>query len=239
MSNTPPVAPRPVLSATDAQARLILLDPTATDQAIQPVLRSSLELNPLQQPVLDRESARQLWEGLSEEPAQIQLRQAEQARAKAQADKLAVDHQKAQEELAALKVQAIIDRDNRWNHPLVYAGAASLLGLGGLWLLERRRRLQLQDKQLQDWAEASTFEWGEEAQPQLPPLDLGMRNTGAIQTQQTHAPHQLNTTSTPPSALQPPDKFEVKHSNSAHAAPQTRPTTQATHAPLMINWCRS
>ncbi|MFM7331901.1 MAG: hypothetical protein ACKO1L_09620 [Brachymonas sp.] len=135
----------------DARGRLILQDPIAFDQAVQPSLRISAEMASPDVPVMDRESAREMWESLSMEPVQAQQLQAERKRLLARANQLASEAERNAAELRALKAQAAIERDNRWKHPLLYVGAAGIVGLGALWLLERRKRMQLQERELQAW----------------------------------------------------------------------------------------
>ena len=158
---TTPAAASPMQSAQSAQtaqakasqARLILQDPEAFDQAIQPSLRSSTELRLEDVPALERESAREMWENLSLEPAQAQMQQSERKRLLARAEALARESAAAKAELATLQTQIAQERDKRWNHPVIYAGAAGLIGLGALWLMERRKRVQSQDRELDAWAQ--------------------------------------------------------------------------------------
>ncbi len=130
------------------QSRLMLQDPLAFDQATQPTLRGSMEL--VEQPtfVMDREKARELWESMSLEPEVAQERQSERKRLLARADTLAREAAAAKAQALELQAQLSQARDERLNHPLVYAGAAGLLGLGALWWLERRKRLQREDRDL-------------------------------------------------------------------------------------------
>jgi hypothetical protein len=155
-TNSAAVSPMQSAQAAQAkasQARLILQDPGAFDQAIQPSLRSSTELRLEDVPALERESAREMWENLSLEPAQAQMQQSERKRLLARADALASESAAAKAELASLQNHIAQERDMRWNHPIIYAGAAGLIGLGALWLMERRKRVQLQDRELDAWAQ--------------------------------------------------------------------------------------
>lgn len=135
------------------KARLILQDPLAFDQATQPALRSSAEM--LAEPVasMEREKARELWESISLEPEVAQERQAERKRLLSRADQLGREAIAAKAQAAKLEAELSRARDERLNHPLVYAGAAGLLGLGALWLIERRKRMRLQDNELDAWAQ--------------------------------------------------------------------------------------
>jgi hypothetical protein len=130
------------------QARLILQDPLAFDQATQPSLRSSLELAANQSSGIEREKAREMWESLSLEPEQAQERQSERKRLLLRAETNAQEAAAAKAQALQLQAQLTKERDQRFHHPIVYAGAAGLLGLGALWWLERRKRLQLQEREL-------------------------------------------------------------------------------------------
>ncbi len=151
-----------VVSAPSS-ARLILQDPHAWEQATQPVLRSSLELNIETVPSIEREKAREMWEGLSLEPQEAQERLAERKRLLTRSETLTRESQASKAEIAALKAQLAQERDNRLNHPLVYAGATGVAVLSALWWLERRKRLQLQDRELE--AQASAVPGRNEANP--------------------------------------------------------------------------
>ncbi len=129
-----------------SKARLILQDPLAFDQASQPALRASYELIPEISPTMEREKARELWESLSLDPEVAQERLSERKRLLIRADTLARETAVAQEKVLALQAQLEQEKSNRLNHPLVYASAAGLLGLGAMWLIERRRRLRLEQR---------------------------------------------------------------------------------------------
>ena len=143
-------------SASNVQARLILQDSSAFEQATQPALRSSLELVSEPTTLMEREKAREQWENLSLEPEVAQERQAERKRLLLRADQLARDAVTAKAQSAALEAQLARAKEDRLNHPVVYAGALGLVALGGLWWLERRKRLRLQDKELEQWGELSS-----------------------------------------------------------------------------------
>jgi hypothetical protein len=143
-------------SVPNVQARLILQDPSAFEQATQPALRSSMELVSEPTALMEREKAREMWENLSLEPEVAQERQAERKRLLTRADQLARDAAAAKARSAALEAELARAKEDRLNHPVVYAGAAGLLALGALWFLERRKRLKLQDKELDVWAQYSS-----------------------------------------------------------------------------------
>ncbi len=141
-------------SASNVQARLILQDSSAFEQATQPALRSSLELVSEPTTLMEREKAREQWENLSLEPEVAQERQTERKRLLLRADQMAREAAASKAQSAALEAQLAQAKEDRLNHPLVYAGALGLVALGGLWLLERRKRLRLQDNELKQWGES-------------------------------------------------------------------------------------
>ena len=138
------------------QARLILQDPLAFDQAWQPALRKSTELS--FEPAaasMEREKARDLWESLSLDPEAAQERQSERKRLLLRSENLVRESAAAKAQAIELQAQLAKAHDERLDHPIVYAGAAGLLGLGALWFLERRKRMALQERELDQWAEIS------------------------------------------------------------------------------------
>jgi hypothetical protein len=132
---------------SNSQARLILQDPLAYEQATQPALRSSMELISEPTALMEREKARQLWESLSLEPEVAQERQEERKRLLARADQLARESAADKARSVAFEAQLHRAKEDRLDHPVVYAGAAGLFALGALWLLERRKRIAYQDKE--------------------------------------------------------------------------------------------
>ncbi len=159
-------SPQQTAQAKVSQARLILQDPLAFEQAIQPSLRSSNEMSSDAVPVMERESARELWENLSAEPTQAQQQRSEHKRLSARAESAVRESAAAKAELVALQTQIAQERDNRWHHPVIYAGATGLLGLGALWVLERRRRMQLQSHEPQAWAQPQSPILSKDANPE-------------------------------------------------------------------------
>jgi hypothetical protein len=144
-------------SISSGQARLILQDPLAFEQATQPALRSSLELESEPTTLLEREKAREQWESLSLEPEVAQQRQAERKRLLSRADQLSREIEIAKARSMALEAELARDKEDRLNRPLVYAGAAGIVALGALWFIERRKRLTQQDKELEAWAQLSSL----------------------------------------------------------------------------------
>ncbi|MBS7808159.1 hypothetical protein [Variovorax sp. PCZ-1] len=152
----PKPAAVPVSAASAPQARLILQDPLAFEQATQPSLRSSSELSIEPGSAgMEREKARDLWESLSLDPEVAQERQSERKRLLLRADNLARESAAAKAQAIELQAQLAKAHDERLNHPLVYAGAAGLIGMGALWFLERRKRMALQERELEMLAQQS------------------------------------------------------------------------------------
>jgi hypothetical protein len=134
------------------RARLILQDPLAFDQVNQPRLRSSTDL--AAEPAagagaLDREEAREIWENLSLEPHAAAQLQSERKKLQQRAESAAQQATLAKTQVMALQVQLDKERDERLNHPVVYAGALGWIGLGAIWLMGRRRRVQSQQREIQ------------------------------------------------------------------------------------------
>jgi hypothetical protein len=174
-ASTNPNKRRDASSIGQPQARLILQDPIAFDQSSQPALRSSLELTPSVTPSMEREKARDLWESLSMEPQVAQERQSERRRLIARAEALSQESVTTQAQLAELQAKIARQEQDRFNHPLIYAGGAAILGLGALAWLERRKRLQLQERELDALALQSSTDFA--AVPQLAPsLNLDQRH---------------------------------------------------------------
>ena len=138
------------------QARLILQDPLAYDQATQPSLRSSSELTAEPSAAaLDREKAREIWENLSLDPEVALQRQAERKKLLLQAENAAKESLSAKAQVVQLQTQLASAKEERFHHPVVYVGALGLVGLGGLWVMERRKRIQAQERELEMMAAQS------------------------------------------------------------------------------------
>lgn len=149
-------AVKPANGVSAPQARLILQDPLAFDQATQPSLRSSAELTIEPGAAgMERDKARDLWEAMSLEPEVAQERQAERKRLQLRADNLARESAAAKAQAIDLQAQLAKAQDERLSHPLVYAGAAGLVGVGVLWFMERRQRMAVQERELEMLAHQS------------------------------------------------------------------------------------
>jgi hypothetical protein len=160
------------------KSRLILQDPLALEQANQPSLRASQELATEPTSLMEREQARELWESLNLEPEVAQDRQAERKRLLARADQYARDEAEAQARSLALEQEIARAKDERFNHPAVYAGAAGLVGLATLWLLERRKRLKQQYEEVQAWAQLSRLPEAHRTQEAINTSDLDSQSGG-------------------------------------------------------------
>ena len=160
MTQTPADASRPPLAKQAAsvgpKARLILRDPSAFDRETQPVLRASNTLD--EQPAvpgMEREQARKLWESLSLEPETALIQQDERKRLLERAENSKLELAAAKTQALELQAQLVKAQDERLNHPVVYAGAATLIGVAAMWFMERRQRMRLQQRELEILAQHS------------------------------------------------------------------------------------
>jgi hypothetical protein len=126
------------------QARLILQDPRAWDEAQAPVLRLSRELGPASESGLDRDTAQQTWEVLQLKPEELMAQRAQLREANGKAEAAAKQLMTTRAELVQVQAKLQHLQDTRWQHPAVYAAGATLVGVGWLWLAERKRRLEAQ-----------------------------------------------------------------------------------------------
>lgn len=132
-------------SAPAQQARLILQDPLAGVEAQMPALRLSRELGPASESGLDRDAAQQLWEALQLKPEEIIADRAKLREATAKAQAATKQAQSALAEVVQLQAKVQHLQDTRWQHPAVYGAGAALLGIGWLWLSERKKRIAAQE----------------------------------------------------------------------------------------------
>jgi hypothetical protein len=138
----PPVKPA---SAPAQPSRLILLDPLAGYEAQIPALRLSRELGPASESEIDRETAQQMWETLQLKPEEIMAGRAQLREANAKAQAATLQAQAARAEALQLQAKLKDLQDTRWQHPAVYSAGAVLLGVGWLWLSERKKRVAAQE----------------------------------------------------------------------------------------------
>ncbi len=111
-----------------------------------PALRLSKELAPLTESGLDRDTAQQTWQALQLKPEEVIAQRLElvQANAKAQAATKLADAARA--EVVQLQAKLRMQEETRWQHPAVYGAGAALVGLGWLWLSERKKRVAAQEQ---------------------------------------------------------------------------------------------
>lgn len=131
-------------SAPAQQARLILQDPLAGDEAQMPTLRLSRELGPVTESGLDRDAVQQIWETLQLKPEDVIAGRTQLREANAKAQVAAQQTQVARAEVGQLQAKLQHLEDTRWKHPAVYGAGAALLGVGWLWLSERKKRVAAQ-----------------------------------------------------------------------------------------------
>jgi hypothetical protein len=126
------------------QARLVLQDPRVWDEAQVPVLRLSRELGPASESGLDRDTAQQTWEVLQLKPEEIMAQRAQLREANGKAEAATKQLMTTRAELGQVQAKLQHLQDTRWQHPAVYAAGATLVGVGWLWLAERKNRLEAQ-----------------------------------------------------------------------------------------------
>jgi hypothetical protein len=134
--------------AADTQAKLILQDPRAWDQAQTPALKGSNEISPPSSGQLDAATAQQTWQAM-------QLSSDEVVEKLAQLRSANASNQKANQKIQALQVESTNLRQQvqhyeslSWQQPALLATAAFAVGLTWLWLSERRKRLRVQEDML-------------------------------------------------------------------------------------------
>ncbi len=140
MAQAPKTAQR-----TSPQARLILQDPRAWEEAQLPVLRLSQEMNITNAPQLSSAEARQMWESLQLKPDDLIAQSAQLRQATAKAEAAVKQVQALQTEAVQLRAQLQEQQAKSWQQPAMYATGTLVLGMGVLWLMERRKRLAAQE----------------------------------------------------------------------------------------------
>jgi hypothetical protein len=110
-----------------------------------PTLRLSRELGPVTESGLDRDAAQQMWETLQLKPEEIMAGRAQLREANAKAQAATQRAQAARAEAVQLQSKLQHLQDTRWQHPAVYGAGAALLGVGWLWLSERKKRIAAQE----------------------------------------------------------------------------------------------
>ena len=146
------VASKPSTSserAADArQARLLLQDPRAYDQVLRPQLRLSTDNDSTSLNPIERDKARNIWEHLSTEPETGGERQAERKQLRLTKDALVRESALAQQKARDLQAQLAQAQEDRFRHPVIFGGAFAILGLGTLWVLERKKRVAVEMRAL-------------------------------------------------------------------------------------------
>jgi hypothetical protein len=89
---------------------------------------------------MEREKARVTWEYLSSEPELGAEKLLERQRLLQIKQSLLLESDAAKRELHLLRMQLNTLREERLHHPVVFGGAVALIGLGALWLYERKKR---------------------------------------------------------------------------------------------------
>ncbi len=107
-------------------------------------LRLSRELTPTTESGLDRDAAQQMWETLQLKPEDIMAGRSQLREAIATGQAATQQAQAARAEVGQLQAKLQHLEDTRWQHPAVYGASAALLGMGWLWLSERKKRIAAQ-----------------------------------------------------------------------------------------------
>jgi hypothetical protein len=148
--------PTPASPTGPAQARLILQDPNIASEAKLPALRLSRELIPRPVPVMDRATAQQVWQALQLTPDELITQRLQLLDAYTKQDSATANARAARMEAAKAKTRLNELQETRWQHPAVYSTGAALVGLTGLWLWERKKRMTMQ-RQAEQWATPSVL----------------------------------------------------------------------------------
>ena len=136
---------RATKAAIAANARLILQDPRAWEEAQTPAPRLSPELAPSSEPGMDRATAQQTWQALQLQTEDVVALRAQLKEQSQQALASGKSLHVARTEAVSLRTQLVANEEQRFQHPLVYGLAAAALGTGLLWLSERKKRVIVQD----------------------------------------------------------------------------------------------
>ncbi len=126
------------------QARLILQAPNAGSEIKLPALRLSRELQPTPSLAMDRANAQLVWQSLQLTPDELITQRMQLLDAYTKQDSATAHARAARAEAAKLKTKLKELQDTRWQHPAVYSAGAAFVGLAGLWLWERKKRLSAQ-----------------------------------------------------------------------------------------------
>lgn len=131
-----------------AEARLILQDPLAWDQAQIPVVRLSRELTISNESDVDRANTRQTWQALQLQTEDVVAMTAELQKQSQLAIALTKEASDARAKAKTLGEQLATNEEQRFNHPVIYSLGAAAFASAAFWLVERKKRLALQDSVL-------------------------------------------------------------------------------------------
>ena len=133
-----------------ADARLVLQDPLAWDQAQVPAVRLSRELTVFNESDIDRTSTRETWRALQLQTEDVVAMTAELQKQSQLVKDLTKEVSDARSKTKTLSEQLAANEEQRFNHPVIYSLGAVAVASAGFWLVERRKRLALQDLVLLD-----------------------------------------------------------------------------------------
>ena len=131
-------------------ARLTLQDPLVWDQAQTPAARLSRELTVSTESEVDRANSRETWRALQLQTEDVVAMTAELQKQSQLVKGLTKEVSDTRSKAKTLEEQLVANEERRFNHPLIYSLGAVALASAGFWLLERRKRLALQDLVLLD-----------------------------------------------------------------------------------------
>jgi hypothetical protein len=93
---------------------------------------------------MDRATAQQVWQALQLTPDELITQRLQLLDAYTKQDSATQHARAARSEAAKAKVKLKELQDTRWLHPAVYGAGVALLGVTGLWVYERKKRLAAQ-----------------------------------------------------------------------------------------------
>ena len=155
-------------SAPAPKAKLILQAPHMGDAAQAPALQLSRELSTGNESGLDPKTLQKTWEVMQLKPEDVISQSNQLHDADVKADTALKQTALARVELVQVQTKLRLLEETRWQHPIVYAASAAILGLGCLWFFERKNRIAAQEH-----AELLMFESHSVLdRPEGPPSDL-------------------------------------------------------------------
>jgi hypothetical protein len=122
---------------SQAPNRLVLDSPASGLRA-----SDQLTLDPEVMTDVEREQRRELWNSAQMSPEEVLSQRLELQSLRNDRGQFDAQLGRMQTRANQLQTELRDAQDNRFHHPLVYAGAAALVGASAMWIVERRKRLQ-------------------------------------------------------------------------------------------------